>query len=168
VPFRNKSYSAQANCSGLSDTFQMSGGSLFHWLGKKQQNQICQCWHAARPGSCVVLRSGQPSDHQMKIDYTSYQGKSTMFKTWATISQPWWHRGVSVQRGCELHVSDLCRTQLPLLHHRCLRLLLREFKHDLCIQCSDFVTAVSNIPGDDQTLQNIVKPKKKHKNPRKL
>jgi len=34
VLFGNKKvFSALANCSGLSDTFRMSGGSLFHWLG---------------------------------------------------------------------------------------------------------------------------------------
>ena len=27
-----KVFSARANCSGLSDTFRMSGGSLFHWF----------------------------------------------------------------------------------------------------------------------------------------
>jgi len=32
--FGNKKvFSARANCSGLSDTFRMSGGSLFHWFG---------------------------------------------------------------------------------------------------------------------------------------
>ena len=43
-----------SNCSGLSDTFRMSGSSLFHWFGpdteKNRADRICQCWRAARPG----------------------------------------------------------------------------------------------------------------------
>ena len=35
VQFGNKKklFSVRANCFGLSDTFRMSGGSLFHWFG---------------------------------------------------------------------------------------------------------------------------------------
>lgn len=33
-----KVFSAWANCFGLSDTFRMSGGSLFHWFGPDTEN----------------------------------------------------------------------------------------------------------------------------------
>ena len=55
--FGNKKiFSAGANCSALSDTFQMSGGSLFHWFGSdtNRVDRICQCWPARHDQVAVV------------------------------------------------------------------------------------------------------------------
>jgi len=50
VLFGNKKdFSGRANCSGLSDTFRMSGGSLFHWFGPDTEKR-------RRPNLSVLAR----------------------------------------------------------------------------------------------------------------
>jgi len=45
-----KVFSALANCAGLSDTFRIWGGSLFHWFGPDTEKpRRPKCWRAARP-----------------------------------------------------------------------------------------------------------------------
>ena len=49
-------FNARANCSGLSDTFLMCGGSLFHWFGLDTEKLRCRSpwYYCCLADDCAV------------------------------------------------------------------------------------------------------------------
>jgi len=91
-----KVFSVRVNCSGLSDIFRMSGGSLFHWFGPDTEKP--------RQPNLSVLARGTSSPYIVRTVSTATgadYGKSVKQKQFIKdgCTTCWWWTGCSSGRS---------------------------------------------------------------------